>query len=38
LYLVWGVMSGEWARPLGPIDKLVEVALISLLWRDLQGA
>ena len=38
LYLVWGVMSGEWALPLGPIDKLVEVALISLLWRDLQGA
>ncbi|HET9221802.1 MAG TPA: hypothetical protein VFO07_04825 [Roseiflexaceae bacterium] len=34
LYLVWGLMSGEWAIPLGPIDKLVEVALIGLLWRD----
>jgi hypothetical protein len=38
LYLVWGLMSGEWAIPLGPIDKLAEVALIGLLWRDLQDS
>src|SRR5262245_50789426 len=38
LYIVWGVMSGEWAIPLGPIDKLVEVALIGFLWRELNGS
>lgn len=37
LYAVWGVMSGEWTVPLGPIDKLIEGALIGLLWRDRGG-
>ena len=34
LYFVWGAMSGEWVVPLGPIDKLVEVVLIILLWLE----
>ena len=34
LYFVWGLMSGEWVVPLGPIDKLVEIALIVLLWLE----
>jgi hypothetical protein len=34
LYVVWGVMSGEWAVPLGPVDKVVEVAVVGLLWRE----
>jgi hypothetical protein len=38
LYLVWGVMSGEWTIPLGPLDKLAKVALISLLWRGSQSS
>jgi hypothetical protein len=38
LYLVWGLMSGEWVIPLGPLDKLAEVILISLLRRGLQGS
>ena len=36
LYIVWGIMSGEWTIPLGPIDKLVEAALIGLLWLELK--
>jgi hypothetical protein len=27
-------MSGEWTVPLGPVDKLIEVILIGLLWRE----
>ncbi len=34
LYLVWGGMSGEWGVPLGPIDKVIEIGLIALLWRE----
>src|SRR5262245_44937061 len=34
LYIVWALMSGEWTIPVGPIDKLVELALIGLLWRE----
>ena len=34
LYFVWGVMSAEWVLPLGPVDKLIEVALFGLLWRE----
>lgn len=37
LYGAWGAMSGEWTIPLGPIDKLVEVTLIGLLWREGRG-
>jgi hypothetical protein len=34
LYFVWGVMSGEWTIPLGPIAKIVEAAMIVILWRE----
>lgn len=37
LYGVWGAMSGEWTIPLGPIDKLIEIGLIGLLWREERG-
>lgn len=37
LYGVWGAMSGDWTVPLGPIDKLIEGALIGLVWRDRGG-
>ena len=37
LYGVWGAMSGEWTVPLGPIDKVLEVTLIGLLWREGRG-
>jgi hypothetical protein len=33
-YLIWGGMSGEWVLPLGPLDKLIELVLIALLWMD----
>ena len=33
-YLIWGAMSGEWVMPLGPLDKVIEVALIALLWQE----
>ncbi len=33
LYAVWGFMSGDWNIPLGPIDKLIELALVALLWQ-----
>ena len=33
LYVVWGVSSGDWTMPLGPIDKVIELALIALLWQ-----
>jgi hypothetical protein len=33
LYILWGAMSGEWVMLIGPIDKIVEVALIVLLWQ-----
>ena len=34
LYFVWVAMSGEWTIPLGPIAKLVEAAMIVILWRE----
>lgn len=34
LYFVWVVMSGEWTVPLGPIAKLVEVAMIVIIYRE----
>jgi hypothetical protein len=37
LYLVWGGMSGEWVAPLGPIDKVIEIAMLALLWREKQA-
>jgi hypothetical protein len=33
-YLVFGLVTGEWTVPLGPITKLIEVILIGLLWRE----
>jgi hypothetical protein len=33
LYGVWGLMSGDWSFPLGPIDKLIEIGLIAALWQ-----
>jgi hypothetical protein len=32
LWAVWSIMSGE-VTALGVVDKLIEVALIGLLWR-----
>jgi hypothetical protein len=34
LYFVWVAMSGEWTIPLGPIAKVVEAAMIVILWRE----
>ncbi len=34
LYVVWGLMSGDWVVPIGPINKLVEIALIWFLWHE----
>ncbi len=34
LYFVWVAMSGEWTIPIGPIAKIVEVAIIVLLLRE----
>ena len=33
-YLIFGVVNHEWTTPLGPLDKLGEVILIGLLWRE----
>lgn len=36
-YIAFGLLRHEWTLPLGPVDKLIEVILIALLWRtDLQ--
>ena len=34
LYFVWVAMSGEWTTPLGPIAKIVEIAMIVILLRE----
>ncbi len=34
LYLVWGMMNGDWNVPIGPIDKVAEIILVILLWRS----
>ena len=34
LYFVWGLMSGEWTIPVGPIAKVVEAGIIVLLLRE----
>ena len=34
LYFVWVAMSGEWNTPIGPIDKIIEILLVILLWRS----
>jgi hypothetical protein len=33
-YFVWVAMSGEWTIPWGPIAKIVEAAMIVILWRE----
>lgn len=34
LYFVWVAMSREWTIPLGPIAKLVELAMIVIILRE----
>lgn len=34
LYFVWVAMSGEWTIPWGPIEKIVEAAMIVILIRE----
>jgi hypothetical protein len=36
LFFVWGVMKGEWPA-IGWVDKVVELALIALLWQEGRG-
>jgi len=36
LYVVFSYRSGHWSVPLGPIDKLIEMALVALLWSERQ--
>ena len=33
-YIVFGLVRHEWTVPLGPVDKVIEVVLIGLLWRE----
>ena len=33
-YVAFGLVRHEWTVPLGPLDKLIELALIALLWRE----
>ena len=33
-YGIWVAMSGDWILPIGPIDKIAEIILFVLLWRD----
>ena len=37
-YIAFGLVKHEWTVPLGPIDKLIEVVLIGLLWREDKGS
>ena len=37
-YLAFGLVRHEWTVPLGPVDKMIEVSLIALLWRENQRA
>jgi hypothetical protein len=37
LYFVWGAMSNEWALPLGPVDKLIELVLLGLCGKQIEG-
>jgi hypothetical protein len=34
LYFVWAGAAGEWVAPMGPIDKVIEITLVILLWRS----
>ena len=33
-YVAFGLVRRKWTVPLGPADKLIEVVLIALLWRE----
>jgi hypothetical protein len=33
-YIGFGLVTGEWTVPLGPVTKLIEVSLIGLLWAE----
>jgi hypothetical protein len=33
-YLAFGLVRHEWTMALGPVDKLIEVTLIALLWPE----
>ena len=33
-YFVYALATGEWSVPLGPVAKVIEAALIGLLWSD----
>ena len=33
LFVVWGIMSGEWSG-IGLLDKAIEVVLLILLWLE----
>ena len=37
LFFVWGLTSGEWSV-IGFVDKLIEVMLVGLLWREERAA
>lgn len=34
MYVVMSARFGNWTVPLGPIDKVVEIALVFLLWQE----
>jgi hypothetical protein len=33
-YIAFGLTTGDWTIPLGPVTKVIEVALITLLWVE----
>src|SRR4030088_3498605 len=33
-YIAFGLIRHEWTVPLGPVDKMIELVLIGLLWRE----
>ena len=32
LYVVFSISGGDWTLPAGPIDKVIEVTLLGVLW------
>ncbi len=38
LYVVLSYRAGNWSIPLGPVDKLIEVVMIALLWWEGRSA
>jgi hypothetical protein len=33
-YFGYGLVTGEWSIPLGPLAKAIEIVLIGLLWQE----